>query len=250
MFVLDWVILWRRTPSPPTVTTRTIYVFCIVLHVSKRRAIRVFSDVERYIRGPQPSHTPLTVNRTLSFHVRLSPQFVRRPALNSTGGPFADIRLRSLGIALAQPALIQILSNTNAPYNISTPTASLALSALSRSAVASMRTKVDTLVKNRAWLLEKLAGEDIRALGVGSAIGGNDANFVLVPILEKGQSGKGKADNARAHAVYKTLAEEEGVVVRYRGSEPGCAGCLRITVGSEEENETVVRKLGEVLPRL
>ena len=145
---------------------------------------------------------------------------------------------------------MQVLFNTKAPYNISTPAAHLALSALSDEALAAMRAKVATLTASRAKLLESLKG--LSDVGLGPAIGGNDANFVLVPILEKGQGqgGSGKADNARAHAVYKTLAEEEGVVVRYRGSEPGCAGCLRITVGSEEENETVVRKLREVLPRL
>jgi histidinol-phosphate aminotransferase len=47
--------------------------------------------------------------------------------------------------------------------------------------------------------------------------------------------------------VYKALAEENGVVVRYRGGEMGCQGCLRITVGTEEENEVVLSKLGDVL---
>jgi len=37
------------------------------------------------------------------------------------------------------------------------------------------------------------------------------------------------------------------VVVRYRGSELGCQGCLRITVGTEEENKTVLAKLEKVL---
>lgn len=151
-----------------------------------------------------------------------------------------------LGVAIAHPAIIQILMNTKAPYNISTPTASLALSALSLEAVASMRQKVANLVAGRQWLLKALS--EFAPLGLGAAIGGNDANFIVVPVLEK--SGSGVPDNARAHTVYKTLAEEEGVVVRYRGSEPGCAGCLRITIGNEQENETVVRKLRELLPKL
>ncbi|PSR78635.1 hypothetical protein PHLCEN_2v7382 [Hermanssonia centrifuga] len=151
-----------------------------------------------------------------------------------------------LGIAIAHPALIQILMNTKAPYNISTPTAALALSALSPEAVTCMHHKVSQLVTGREWLLNALS--TLRALGLGAAIGGNDANFIMVPVLEK--SGSGKPDNARAHSVYKTLAEEEGVVVRYRGSEPGCTGCLRITVGSKEENEAVVRKLSELLEKL
>ncbi|KAI0674594.1 histidinol-phosphate aminotransferase [Trametes maxima] len=151
-----------------------------------------------------------------------------------------------LGIAFAHPALVQILMNTKAPYNISTPTASLALSALSDSAIGLMKDKVATLASGRSYLLHELA--KLRPLGLGSAIGGNSANFVVVPVLEK--DGSGKPDNERAHKIYKTLAESEGVVVRYRGSEPGCAGCLRITIGSEEENKVVLQKFEELLKTL
>ena len=142
--------------------------------------------------------------------------------------------------------MIQILTNTKAPYNISTPTASLALSALSPEAIQLMKEKVSTLVKSRSVLLRGL--EELQPLGLGAAIGGNDANFVMVPVLEK--NGSGKPDNARAQKIYKTLAEHEGVVVRYRGGEPGCAGCLRITVGSDEEIKVVLQKLGELLKSL
>lgn len=136
--------------------------------------------------------------------------------------------------------------NTKAPYNISTPTASLALSALSPSAITSMRSKISKLISARTYLLRSLA--ELQPLGLGPSIGGNDANFVMVPVLEKSENGgERKADNARAHKIYKTMAEEGGVVVRYRGGEPGCAGCLRITVGTDEENETLLRKLRELL---
>ncbi|KAF8962324.1 pyridoxal phosphate-dependent transferase [Flammula alnicola] len=170
-----------------------------------------------------------------------------------------------LGIALAQPPLIQILTNTKAPYNISTPTAHLALSALSPASVALMQRKVQSLVHGRSALLAGLAS--LAALGVGHSIGGNDANFVLVPILEKPavpvQEGieekktaaapaqaPGKPDSKRAFRAYKALAETCGVVVRFRGNEPGCDGCLRITVGTEKENEEVLRRLKEVLKEM
>lgn len=152
----------------------------------------------------------------------------------------------SLGIAFAHPALVQILMNTKAPYNVSTPTASLALSALSPEAIDIMKSKVSTLVKGRDELLRGL--KELIPLGLGEVIGGNDANFVIVPVLEK--SGSGNPDNVRAQKIYKTLAEQEGVVVRYRGGEPGCAGCLRITVGSEEEIKVVLKKFGELLQAL
>jgi len=147
-----------------------------------------------------------------------------------------------LGVAIAQPPLIQLLTNTKAPYNISAPTAHLALAALSPSAVASMHSKVDTLLTSRATLLRSL--EYLSDLGLGPSIGANEANFVVVPILSR--DGR-KPDNDRAQKVYRSLAEEHGVVVRFRGGEAGCTGCVRITVGTESENQTLLRKLEEVL---
>jgi histidinol-phosphate aminotransferase len=150
--------------------------------------------------------------------------------------------LSRLGIAIAQPPLIQILTNTKAPYNISTPTAQIALSALSSPALAVMKSKLFALNTSRTALLSTFSS--LAHLGLGPSIGGNDANFILIPILEKGTD---KPDSERAHKVYKALAEENGVVVRYRGNEPGCKGCLRITVGNDEENEIVLEKLQKVL---
>ena len=149
-----------------------------------------------------------------------------------------------MGVALAQPPLIQILSNTKAPYNISTPTAHLAVRALSSSSISTMKSKVSALTASRASLLAALT--DLAPLGLGPAIGAHDANFVLVPVLDRTGS---KPDNARAQKVYKAMAEEEAVVVRYRGGEKGCAGCLRITIGSEEENNAVKDKLAKTLQR-
>ncbi|HBQ58300.1 MAG TPA: histidinol-phosphate transaminase, partial [Balneolaceae bacterium] len=50
-----------------------------------------------------------------------------------------------------------------------------------------------------------------------------DANFVMFRIAE-------------AEKVYRKLADE-GVIVRYRGNEPHCENCLRLTVGTSTEND-------------
>jgi histidinol-phosphate aminotransferase len=152
---------------------------------------------------------------------------------------------RRLGIAIAQPPLIQVLSNTKAPYNISTPTAHLALRALSPASLSAMRENIETLKASRVKLLSSL--HSLKELGLGRAIGAQDANFILIPILVRGGS---VADSTRAQHVYLRLAEEEGVVVRYRGSEIGCQGCLRITVGTEEENAVALEKLRKTLENL
>lgn len=68
----------------------------------------------------------------------------------------------------------------------------------------------------------------------------------MVQVLKR-EGQDGEVSNERALRVYKRLAEREGVVVRFRGNEVGCEGCLRITVGTKTECEEVLRKLREVL---
>jgi len=153
-----------------------------------------------------------------------------------------------LGVAFAQPPLIQVLTNTKAPYNISTPAAVIALRALSDEGIELMKEKVATLSRTRQSLISSL--KSLAELGVGNVIGTNNANFVLVPILQKGNGASGAPDTKRAAEIYRDLAEERGVVVRFRGNELGCAGCVRITIGTVQENETLLERLEEVLRRL
>lgn len=91
-------------------------------------------------------------------------------------------------------------------------------------------------------------------MGVGEIIGSNDSNFVLVRILERPSTESPNAilrpSSKRANTVYKALAEEMGVVVRFRGNELGCEGAVRITVGTEQETDEVLAKLESALQRL
>ncbi|KAI8137498.1 histidinol-phosphate aminotransferase [Fennellomyces sp. T-0311] len=146
-----------------------------------------------------------------------------------------------LGIAIANPDLIQILNNTKAPYNIGTPSAQIAYDALSADGLAKMNEYKSRLLAQRDILLEKLQKFPIP--GVGKVIGTNDANFLMAQIVNK----DGEPCNVRAEKVYKLLAETRDVVVRFRGKEYGCTGCLRITVGTEDENKTLLARLEEVL---
>jgi histidinol-phosphate aminotransferase len=50
---------------------------------------------------------------------------------------------------------------------------------------------------------------------------------------------------SNARKIYRDLAGQ-GVIVRYRGNEPHCKNCLRITVGTPEENDTLIQTLKQV----
>lgn len=143
-----------------------------------------------------------------------------------------------LGFLIGSPELVQILTNAKAPYNVSLPTASIGLQALSAEGLAVMAKNTEILNANRAVLIEEVK----KVPNVGEVLGGNDANFILVQILTDG-----KPDSARAKAVYTEMAENKGVVVRFRGTEIGCEGVLRITVGTEDENKLLLQRLRELL---
>lgn len=97
-----------------------------------------------------------------------------------------------------------------------------------------------TLIENRSYLLEQLP----TIPSIGKILGANQANFILVQVLDKPD---GAVSNKRALGVYKTMAESRGVVVRYRGGEIGCEGCLRITVGTRDECEELLKQLRDLL---
>lgn len=131
------------------------------------------------------------------------------------------------------------MNNTKAPYNISTPTSLIAKSALSPVSIANMANLIANIMQQREVLLKDLQS----LVRIGNILGGNHANFVLAEIL----SSEGHPCNATAQSVYKKLAEDFGIVVRYRGTELGCTGCLRITVGTADENQMLIQKLRTLL---
>lgn len=164
------------------------------------------------------------------------PNLVVMQTLSKAFG-LAGIRL---GAAFADPAIAQILNNMKAPYNISNPTSQLAQAALSSKHLSVMTRNKDLIVKQRERLIEELP----KIPGIGQLHGGTESNFLLYPMLDKPN---GKPSNEVALAVYEGLAEEKGVVVRFRGKEYGCEGCLRITVGTEDECTRFLHEIRTVL---
>jgi histidinol-phosphate aminotransferase len=112
-----------------------------------------------------------------------------------------------------------------------------------------MRSKAQTIHSSRSDLTNTFTSispnSSLESLGIAAPIGSPHANFLLVPILAS--DGSGKPDSSRAQRVYKRMAEEMGVVVRFRGNETGCEGCLRVTIGTKEENVIMLKKLEEAL---
>lgn len=130
-----------------------------------------------------------------------------------------------LGIAIASPEIIGLMMKVKAPYNVNKLTSKTAIKAFTYE--NAMKARVQQILEERDKMIKKL--ESAEAV---EHIYPSDANFVLFRIAD-------------AETVYKKLADK-GVVVRYRGNEPHCENCLRLTIGTKTENEQFITALKEV----
>ncbi|WP_020595812.1 histidinol-phosphate transaminase [Spirosoma panaciterrae] len=130
-----------------------------------------------------------------------------------------------LGMCFASEELIQVLNKIKPPYNISAPTQALALEALTQG--AKKEGMVAQILADRQILAEKL-----RSLPNVQVVHPSDANFLLVQF-----------DDAKQ--VFEQLIEQQ-VIVRDRSKVKLCEGCLRISVGTHEENERLLDVLGQM----
>ena len=167
------------------------------------------------------------------------PNLVVMQTLSKAFG-LAGIRL---GAAFTSPPIARLLNNIKAPYNVSSLTSTLACAALQGNHLNVMRVHREKIIKQRERLLKELP----QIQGVGKFLGGQASNFLLVQFLDQPKEKGGQPSNEVALAAYERLAAIKGVVVRFRGTQLGCVGCLRITVGTEREVDTLLAHMRAVL---
>lgn len=127
-----------------------------------------------------------------------------------------------LGMAFAQIAIVQYLNKVKYPYNINILTQQF------------VDSEIDQLERKNKWVAQLLADREalIKQLGelpLIKKIFPTDANFVLVKVND-------------ANAIYNQLVSQ-GIIVRNRNTVTMCEGCLRITVGTQTENDELIRAL-------
>lgn len=127
-----------------------------------------------------------------------------------------------LGMAFSSPEITGVLNKIKYPYNINMLTQQKALELLGNTAEKDQW--VNTLLQERKILAEKL--EEIPYV---RKVWPSDANFILVTMK-----------NARK--TYEYLVDQ-GIIVRDRSRILLCDESLRITVGSESENEALLSAL-------
>lgn len=151
-------------------------------------------------------------------------QFPRLVVLQTFSKAWGMAGLR-LGMAFGSPEIVRILNRIKPPYNIAAPTQQLALEAL-RNMVAKEQ-MVAAILEQRNLLENKLA-----RLPLVQKIYPSDANFLLIKVPQPRET-------------YQYLVDQK-VIVRDRSNVIHCHGCLRITVGTKEENQALLEALSKV----
>ena len=126
------------------------------------------------------------------------------------------------GIAFASEAIISYFNNVKYPYNVNLLTQQQAVKVLSNP--EKQRKQVEEILAQRDILSELLL-----SLPCVEKIYPSDANFLLVKVSD-------------ANGIYKYL-QSKGIIVRNRHKVQLCGNCLRVTVGTPEENASVFEEL-------
>ena len=128
-----------------------------------------------------------------------------------------------VGMAYSNDLIISLYNKVKPPYNVSGPNQKAALKALED--VAGFKERKSIILEQRTWLQNQLAG-----LNVVIKLYPSDANFLLVEVTD-------------ANRIYKELVNQK-VITRNRHSV--VQNCIRITVGSPEENQILVDALKKI----
>ena len=130
-----------------------------------------------------------------------------------------------LGMAFASPEIIAIFNKIKYPYNVNRLTQEEAIKVLQHP--ETIKGWVNTLLEERTRVMEEFV-----KLPCCVRVFPTDANFFLAKVYEATQ-------------IYNYLVSE-GIIVRNRTNVALCNDCLRITIGTKEENEALLEALRKV----
>lgn len=157
-------------------------------------------------------------HRSLLPALKEYPNLVVLQTLSKAWG-LASLRI---GMAFASAAIIDVMNRIKPPYNINGASQELALQALEE--VGQVNDMIRIIVSERERLADVLSAHPAVIHVYPS-----DANFLLAKVRQP-------------RALYQHLLDH-GIVVRDRSTQYGCAGCLRITVGTPAENALLMQAL-------
>ncbi|MDP9499806.1 histidinol-phosphate transaminase [Bisgaard Taxon 45] len=209
----DVKVVFVCSPNNPTGTLVNRADLLALLEMTKNRAIVVVD--EAYIEFcPQT-----TMATALENYPHLA-------IIRTLSKAFALAGLRC-GFTLANPELINVLQKVIAPYPLPVLVADLAAQALQPSGIVAMQQRVAEILQNRTAL-----EADLRSLPCVENLFQSDGNYLLVKFKD-GQK------------IFKTLWDQ-GIILRNQHSALMLENCIRITIGTAEENRRVIEAIRQI----
>jgi histidinol-phosphate aminotransferase len=124
-----------------------------------------------------------------------------------------------LGLAFASEIIIDLFNKVKPPYNINQASQEIGVEALAN--IESVNRHIQNIIEQKKYLRQQLLSFNFIL-----KIYDSDANFILM-----------KVENA--DKLYRFLLINK-IIVRNRNKEPLCENCLRITIGTPDENERLI----------
>lgn len=212
----DTRIVWLCSPNNPTGNTVERVRFEAILELTAGRALLVVDEAYGEF-SPDSSVLPdLPVN----------PHLIVLRTLSKAAG-LAGARL---GTLIAHPEIVSLVRKILPPYALPTPSIQAGLRSLQPAALAIERTRLAEWIRERDRLAERLralAGRD----GLVRRVWASEANFLLVEVTDA------------TEALARIAAQ--GLIVRDFTGKFGDRQVLRLTVGTAEQNERLVKGLSE-----
>lgn len=210
-------LLFICSPGNPTATSVPLAIVERLLqHEKLARCIVVVDEAYVDFSASERSAAPLVA------------KYERLVVLHTLSKAFGLAGAR-VGTAIASEKIVKHLNAVKAPYSINKMTSKLAQDALGAQGLKALhKTVAETLVE-RATLATALEN-----LPFVHTVFKSDANFLLFRLRQ----------HEMAKPLYTALADA-GVVIRFRGDQPNCSGCLRVTVGTPEHNKAFLERFVE-----
>lgn len=206
-------LLFFCSPNNPTgniLNTDAILALCESLH---DKALIVID--EAYIE--------FSMTKSLARFLKRFPNLVILRTISKAYG-LAGVRC---GCVLAHPDVITLLGKIIAPYPIPTPVAGYVLNALSDTNLLRTKNQIQTIRLVREQL--RLFLQSYPAVKV---VYPSEANFLLVAVNSPSR--------------WMQVCRERGIVIRDRSNIPSLSDCVRISIGTPEENQILQEVLSHV----
>ncbi len=198
--------IWICSPNNPTGN-----------NINRAEIIKVIEGFEGFVIVDE-AYIDFSKEASMTTYMEKYPNLIIMHTMSKAWGS-AAIRL---GMAFASSEVIDIFNKVKYPYNVNELTQKQALKRLEdKDAVA---TWVRILLEERTRLMDAFA-----ELPICEKVYPTDANFFLAKVND-------------AQKIYDYLVEK-GIIVRNRTRVTLCQNCLRVTIGTKEENSELLGAL-------